>query len=79
MEIVKVWKVGNSNVVTLPRSLAEGWEPGTEVILDRLPTGEIVMRKAESLKEHIRAAGRRAIEENQEALRILEAHDRGEA
>jgi|GEM_PF-4848865 len=36
------------------------------------------MRKTEPRKERIRAAGRRAIEENQEALRILEAHDREE-
>ena len=79
MEIRKVWRVGGSNVLTVPRSLeAEGLRLGAQVIWDKLPTGEIVVRPVESVRDRIRAVGREVIAENEDALDLLEAHDRGE-
>jgi hypothetical protein len=79
MEIRKVWRVGGSNVLTVPRSLeADGLRPGAQVIWDKLPTGEIVVRPVESVRERIRAIGREVIAQNRDALDLLEAYDRGE-
>ncbi len=79
MEIRKVWRVGGSNVLTVPRSLeAEGLRLGAQVIWDKLPTGEIVVRPVESVRDRIRAVGREVIAENKDALDLLEAYDRGE-
>jgi hypothetical protein len=37
MKVVKVRRVGNSNVVSLPRELeARGYEPGTSVLIEEL-------------------------------------------
>ena len=80
MEIRKVWRVGGSNVLTVPRSLeAEGLRLGAQVIWDKLPTGEIVVRPVESVRDRIRAVGRKVITENKPALDLLEAYDRGES
>ena len=40
MKIVKVRRVGNSNVVSLPHDLeASGYTPGTPVLIEELPGG----------------------------------------
>jgi hypothetical protein len=79
MEIRKVWRVGGSNVLTVPRSLeADGLRPGAQVIWDKLPTGEIVVRPVDSVRERIQAIGREVIAQNKDALDLLEAYDRGE-
>jgi antitoxin component of MazEF toxin-antitoxin module len=42
MMMVKVRRVGNSNVISLPRELEDrGFIPGTMVLMDVLPTGEL--------------------------------------
>jgi antitoxin component of MazEF toxin-antitoxin module len=80
VQLVKIRRVGNSNVISLPRSLEQsGYMPGTEVLVDTLPSGEVVLHLASGVREHIRAAGRRIIAENREALDILEAYDRDPA
>ena len=78
MDIVTVRRVGNSNVISLPRALEEqGYTPGTRVMLDTLPTGEIIVRLVDIVRTQIRAIGRELIAENRSALDILEARDRG--
>jgi hypothetical protein len=80
MEIRKVWRVGGSNVLTVPRSLeADGLRLGAQVIWDKLPTGEIIVRPVESVRDRIRAIGKEVIAENKQALDLLEAYDRGES
>ena len=42
MQMVKVRRVGNSNVISLPRELeAQGYVPGATVVVEVLPTGEL--------------------------------------
>ena len=80
MDIVTVRRVGNSNVISLPRALEElGYTVGTKVILDTQPNGDIVVRTGEVVRERLRAIGRQVISEDQEALAMLEAYDRGES
>lgn len=79
MEIVKIRRVGNSNVVSLPRSLEEfGYMPGTRVTVEIQPDGEIVLRPVESARAQIRAAVRKVVAERRGALDILAKYDRGE-
>ena len=80
MEIVTVRRVGNSNVISLPRALEEiGYTVGTTVILDPQANGDILVRTSDVVREHIRAIGRRVIAENQNVLSMLEAYDRGDS
>ena len=76
MKILKVRRVGNSNVVSIPREYeAKGFKPGSSVLLDELPDGELRLLPAEKLREQIRAVGRRVVDEHREALQILAEHD----
>jgi antitoxin component of MazEF toxin-antitoxin module len=78
MNIVKVRRVGNSNVVTLPRAFEDrGFAPGTEVAVEQLEDGELRIVPAAKLLEMIRAAGRHVVQEDREALQILVDHDAG--
>lgn len=79
MVVMKIRRVGNSNVVSIPRDLeAVGYVAGSSVAIERLPTGELLIVPESRVREHVRAEGRRAIEENHEALRMLEEYDRGD-
>lgn len=76
MKIVKVRRVGNSNVVTIPREYeANGFAPGDSVLVEELPGGELRILPTDRVREHIRDIGRRVVDEHQEALRILADHD----
>jgi len=78
MDIVKVRRVGNSNVVTLPRSFENrGYAAGTEVAIEQLDDGELRILPAARLRDMVRAAGRRVVAEDHEALQILTDHDAG--
>ena len=78
MDIVKVRRVGNSNVVTLPRSFEDyGYRAGTEVAIEQLDDGELRILPASKLQDLVRAAGRRVVKEDREALQILADHDAG--
>ena len=80
MQIVKIRRVGNSNVVTLPHQLeAAGYTAGTSVVIEQMSNGHLLLMPETSVRERIRAAGRKVIREHREALDLLEAHDRGEA
>ncbi len=76
MKVVKVRRVGNSNVVSIPRELEErGYAPGTSVLIEELEGGELRIMPTAQVRERIRAVGRRVISEHGEALRILAEHD----
>jgi antitoxin component of MazEF toxin-antitoxin module len=76
MRILKVRRVGNSNVVSIPREYeAKGFTPGSSVLLDELPDGELRLLPADKVREQIRTIGRRVVDEHREALRILAEHD----
>jgi antitoxin component of MazEF toxin-antitoxin module len=76
MKIVKIRRVGNSNVVSLPRELeASGYLPGASVLVDELPNGELRIVPAERLRESVGDMARRLASEHEEALRILAEYD----
>ena len=78
VKVVKVRRVGNSNVVSIPRELeARGYAPGTSVLLEELESGELRIMPTEQVRERIREVGRRVVDEHPEALRILAEHDPG--
>jgi antitoxin component of MazEF toxin-antitoxin module len=80
MHVVKVRRVGNSNVVTLPQEYeAAGYVPGTSVVVEQTPTGELLVMPEARLRDGVQEIGRRVIAEHREALDLLEAHDRGQA
>lgn len=76
MKILKVRRVGNSNVVSIPREYeAKGFTPGSSVLLDEMPDGELRLVPTERLREQIRGIGHRVVDEHREAFRILAEHD----
>jgi antitoxin component of MazEF toxin-antitoxin module len=76
MKVVKVRRVGNSNVVSIPRELeALGYAPGTSVLLEQLDSGELRIIPTDQVRERIRDVGRRVVDEHTEGLRILADHD----
>ena len=76
MKIVKVRRVGNSNVVSIPRAYeANGYTPGTSVLVEELPGGELRLLPTEKLREQIRTIGKHVVADHPEALRILAEHD----
>jgi len=76
MKIVKVRRVGNSNVVSIPRELeARGYVPGSSVLVEELDNGELRITPTEQVRQRIREVGRRVVDEHTEALRILADHD----
>lgn len=76
MRIVKIRKVGNSNVVSIPREFeAQGFTPGTPVLMEKTADGELRILPADKVREQIRQVGRRLVDDHREALRILADHD----
>jgi len=76
MKVVKVRRVGNSNVISIPREFeARGYAPGSSVLVEELPGGELRVMSAEKVSEHIRDIGQRLVAEHSEALEILANHD----
>jgi antitoxin component of MazEF toxin-antitoxin module len=76
MKVVKVRRVGNSNVVSIPKELeASGYTPGASVLVEELPDGELRILPTDQVRERIRTVGRRVVDEHPEALRILAEHD----
>jgi antitoxin component of MazEF toxin-antitoxin module len=50
MRMVKVRRVGNSNVVSIPREYeASGYTPGTSVLVEELPGGELRLLPTEKV------------------------------
>ncbi len=72
MRIVKVRRVGNSNVVSIPREFeAGGYVPGASVLVEELPDGGLRILPSEMVRRQIRDIGRRVVSEHEEALQIL--------
>jgi antitoxin component of MazEF toxin-antitoxin module len=76
MKIVKVRRVGNSNVVSLPRELeASGYVPGTSVLVEELADGELRILPTEMVRTRVRQIAGRAVSDRAEALEILAKED----
>lgn len=75
--MVKIRRVGNSNVISLPRRLEQiGYSAGTSVMVYELESGELRVIPAGRVRELIRATGSQVVAESREALDTLERHDR---
>jgi antitoxin component of MazEF toxin-antitoxin module len=78
MKVVKIRRVGNSNVVSIPRELeARGYGPGISVLVEELDGGELRIIPTEQVRNRIRNVGQRVVAEHAEALKILAEHDPG--
>jgi antitoxin component of MazEF toxin-antitoxin module len=76
MKVVKVRRVGNSNVVSIPREFeARGYAVGTSVLVEELEGGELRIMPTEQVRDRIRGIGKRVVDEHAEALQILAEHD----
>ncbi len=76
MKIVKVRRVGNSNVISLPREFeAQGYVPGSSVLVEELPGGELRIMSTKKVRERIHDIGERVVAKHGEALQILADHD----
>lgn len=76
MKVVKVRRVGNSNVVSIPREFeAHGYVAGTSVLVEELKGGELRIMPTEQVRDRIRGIGQRVVGEHAEALQILAEHD----
>ena len=76
MKVVKVRRVGNSNVVSIPREFeAHGYAAGTSVLIEELEGGELRIMPTEQVRDRIRSIGQRVVGEHAEALQILAEHD----
>jgi hypothetical protein len=61
---------------TIPREFeAQGYAPGSSVLVEELPGGELRIISTEKVSERIREIGARVVGEHDEALRILADHD----
>jgi len=76
MKVVKVRRVGNSNVISIPRKFeARGYGPGSSVLVEELQDGDLRIMSIEKVRERIRHIGGRLVAEHGEALEILANHD----
>jgi antitoxin component of MazEF toxin-antitoxin module len=76
MKIVKVRRVGNSNVVSIPREFeASGYTPGTSVLVEELADGELRILPAERVRQRVRQIAARVVSEHPEAMEILAGYD----
>jgi antitoxin component of MazEF toxin-antitoxin module len=79
MRAVKIRRVGNSNVITIPSEFeSDGFIPGASVVIDRAPGNSLHIIPETEVRRMIREAGRQIMQEDRETLDILAAHDRDE-
>ncbi len=72
MKIVKVRRVGNSNVVSIPREFeASGYTPGSSVLVEELADGELRILPTDRVRERVRKVAERVVNEHPEAMEIL--------
>ena len=80
MKLVKIRRVGNSNVVSIPREHESlGFKAEAQVLVTALPSGELRVLPVANVRQMIREYGRRVIAEDRPALQILEDYDRRQA
>ena len=76
MKIMKIRRVGNSNVVSLPHELEErGYIPGATVMIEELDTGELRIIPTAHVRQLVREAAQRVVAENREVFELLAEHD----
>lgn len=76
VKIVKVRRVGNSNVVSIPREFeSSGYAPGSSVLVEQLADGELRILPSDQVRDRIRQSARRVVAEHPQALDILAKHD----
>jgi antitoxin component of MazEF toxin-antitoxin module len=76
MRVNRVRRVGNSNVISLPRELeAHGFAVGAQVVIQQLPSGEVRLTPADRVRQIVSDHGRRVLAGNREALQIIADHD----
>jgi antitoxin component of MazEF toxin-antitoxin module len=76
MKMLKVRRVGNSNMVALPKEWeAAGFGPGAYVLVERDKAGEIRILRAGNVPARVEALADEMVEKHAEALRILADHD----
>ncbi len=72
IKIVKVRRVGNSNVVSIPREFeASGYTPGSFVLVEDLGGGELRILPTDKVREGVRQVADRIVEEHSAAMGIL--------
>ena len=76
MKVVKVRRVGNSNVISIPRELEKsGYTAGSTVLVEELADGELRILPTDRVRERIRETSRRIVAEHPEALEILGSYN----
>jgi antitoxin component of MazEF toxin-antitoxin module len=76
MKVVKVRRVGNSNVVSIPREFeTSGYTPGASVLIDELADGELRILPTDRVRDRVRQIADRVVDEHPEAMEILASHD----
>ncbi len=76
MRVVKIRRVGNSNVISLPREFEDkGFNAGTTVLIEQLPTGELRITPAATVRRITAERAKQLVEENRETLDLLAEHD----
>jgi antitoxin component of MazEF toxin-antitoxin module len=76
VKIVKVRRVGNSNVVSIPREFeASGYTPGASVLVEELADGELRILPTDRVRERVRQIADRVVREHPEAMDVLANHD----
>jgi len=77
---VKVRRVGNSNVVTIPRGLERyGFTEGQDVSFVPLETGEVLLVAAAQMETYMQQLGGQILARRGRAMATLAAHDGGGA
>ncbi|MDP3971292.1 MAG: hypothetical protein Q8P61_00070 [Candidatus Nanopelagicales bacterium] len=80
MKILKVRRVGNSNVVSLPREFEEaGYAPGATVLIEQAEDGSLHLIRTGDVRDLIRSRGKKLVAKHKEALDILAGHDPDDA
>lgn len=75
VKIVKVRRVGNSNVVSIPREFEKsGYAPGASVLVEELSGGELRILPTDKLRQRVRQIADRVVDAHPEAMRILAEH-----
>lgn len=75
MKIVKVRRVGNSNVVSIPREFeASGYAPGASVLVEEMPDGELRILPTDMVRQRVRQVADRVVREHPDAMEILARH-----
>jgi antitoxin component of MazEF toxin-antitoxin module len=76
MMMVKVRRVGNSTVISLPRELENrGFTAGTTVLMEVLSTGELQVVPAVTVRRVTPERARQLVARNHESLDLLAEHD----